>query len=86
MGFGPRGALVALQVVWGALVHEALVFPLLALLVVRAGSQHYPGDYYPDYPAYEDYQYPDDSPPPPLSLLYSLHLSVLTSFSSYTPT
>ena len=51
MGFGPRGALVALQVVWGALVHEALVFPLLALLVVRAGSQHYPGDYYPDYPA-----------------------------------
>lgn len=68
MGFGPRGALVALQVVWGALVHEALVFPLLALLVVRAGSQHYPGDYYPDYPAYEDYQYPEDSPPPPLSL------------------
>ena len=68
MGFGPRGALVALQVVWGGLVHGALLFPLLALLVGRGGSQHYPGDYYPDYPAYEDYQYPEDSPPPPLSL------------------
>ena len=68
MGSGPRGALEPLQVVWGALVHGALVFPLLALFVVGTGSQHYPGDYYPDYPAYEDYQYPEDSPPPPLSL------------------
>merc|ERR1719356_2031733 len=68
MGSGPRGALEPLQVVLGALVHGALVFPLLALFVVGTGSQHYPGDYYPDYPAYEDYQYPEDSPPPPLSL------------------
>lgn len=36
------------------------------------GGRHYTGDYYPDYPAYSDYQYDDDPAPLPLTLTTTL--------------